>query len=138
MGLFKSSHKQSGIDGGKTIVAQGCTINGELHVSGSLHVDGHIEGVVHSAQNLSIGQAGQVNGLVQAQIVYLSGCLEGKVECQALEILSTGRFTGELVSGELTIERGGKFVGQSYEQPADASVMEASIGQIESRKIVKE
>jgi len=106
-----------------------------MQVSGSLHVDGKIDGVVNAEHNLSVGKAGQISGLVQAQVIYLSGCLEGKVQCQGLEILSSGHFTGELVSGELTIERGGKFIGQSYEQTSNEPIMGNPVGQIESKKI---
>lgn len=109
-----------------------------MQVSGSLHVDGQIDGVINAEQNIAIGKAGQITGLVQAQIIYLSGSLEGKVQCQGLEILSSGRFTGELVSGELTIERGGKFIGQSYEQTNSEPIVGNSVGQIESKKDVKE
>lgn len=35
--------------------------------------------------------------------------------CERIEILATGKLVGELISGELTIETGGKFIGQSRE-----------------------
>ncbi|WP_052501411.1 bactofilin family protein [Thiomicrospira microaerophila] len=140
MGLFKSSDTKSSGDGGKTIIAESCTITGDLQLAGSLHVDGRIEGSVQTALDISVGQNGQINGLVQARVIYLSGCLEGKVRCQGLEVLSNGRFLGELISGELTIERGGKFIGQSFEQPdADTTALfDGEVGQIESKKTENE
>jgi len=45
----------------------------------------------------------------------LSGVLEGKVACERIDILSSGKLLGELVSGEMTIEVGGKFIGERRE-----------------------
>lgn len=41
--------------------------------------------------------------------------LEGKVTCERIDILSSGKFIGELISGEVTIEAGGKFIGECRE-----------------------
>lgn len=65
--------------------------------------------------DIVIGPKGSLTGLVKARSIYLSGQLEGKVACERIEILATGKLMGELISGELTIESGGKFVGHSRE-----------------------
>lgn len=80
-----------------------------------MHVDGHIDGIVETSYDISIGQNGSLNGLIKARSIFLSGKLEGKVACERIEILETGKLVGELISGELTIETGGKFIGQSRE-----------------------
>lgn len=84
-------------------------------MQGALHVDGHIDGIVETSYDISIGQNGSLNGLIKARSIFLSGKLEGKVACERIEILETGKLVGELISGELTIEAGGKFIGQSRE-----------------------
>jgi len=80
-----------------------------------LHVDGRIDGIVETRFDIVIGPKGSLTGLVKARSIYLSGQLEGKVACERIEILATGKLMGELISGELTIESGGKFVGHSRE-----------------------
>jgi cytoskeletal protein CcmA (bactofilin family) len=84
-------------------------------LQGALHVDGRIDGIVETRFDIVIGPKGSLTGLVKARSIYLSGQLEGKVACERIEILSTGKLMGELISGELTIESGGKFVGHSRE-----------------------
>ncbi|UQB42847.1 polymer-forming cytoskeletal protein [Thiomicrospira microaerophila] len=116
MGFFKSGNQKSSREGGKTIIAQSCTLNGELHLETSLHVDGKIEGHIESLNDISIGKMGHVIGFISAKTVYLSGRLEGKVHCSALEILEGGCFMGDLITGALTIEQGGRFIGQSMDQ----------------------
>src|SRR5690554_6169968 len=103
MGIFKSGDQRPRREGGKTIIAEGCAINGEIsNLQGSLHVDGHIEGIVETSFDVSIGHNGSISGMVKARSVFLSGELDGKIACERIEILSTGRLMGELISGELT------------------------------------
>ncbi len=88
-----------------------------------MHIDGCVEGVIDSAFDVSIGLSGQVSGLVKARTIVLSGTLEGKVACEGVDILKTGKLIGELISGELTIETGGKFIGQSHEMTEGGMVV---------------
>lgn len=116
MGFFKSSRRQARQEGGKTIIAEGCLIKGEVaDLKGALHVDGHIDGIINSEYDLSIGQTGHVSGLIKAKQIVLSGILEGRVACESIEILPTGKLMGELISGKFSLEVGGKFIGQSHE-----------------------
>ncbi len=41
--------------------------------------------------------------------------MEGKVACETMEILKDGKLCGELVCGEMLVEAGGKFIGESRE-----------------------
>jgi len=88
-----------------------------------LHIDGCLEGIVDSGFDVSVGVSGQVTGLVKARSVVLSGTLEGKVACEKIDILRTGKLIGELISGELTVETGGKFIGQSHEMTEGGMVV---------------
>lgn len=124
MGIFKSKRGQNRKEGGKTIVAEGCVISGELtELQGSLHIDGRIDGVIDSEFDVSIGTTGKVSGLIKARSIVLSGLLDGKVACEKIDILHTGKLIGELISGELTVETGGKFIGQSHEMTEGGMVV---------------
>jgi len=80
-----------------------------------LHIDGRVDGVIDSNYDLSIGNTGHVTGLVKARSVVLSGTFEGKIACESIDILSTGKLIGELICSEFIVETGGKFIGQSHE-----------------------
>lgn len=106
-----------------------------------MHVDGHIDGIVETSYDISIGQNGSLNGLIKARSIFLSGKLEGKVACERIEILETGKLVGELISGELTIETGGKFIGQSRELSESGIIVgveDEKPAQIEKPKFGKE
>ncbi|WP_235585234.1 polymer-forming cytoskeletal protein [Thiomicrospira sp. XS5] len=80
-----------------------------------MHIDGHIDGIIETDYDVSIGDKGIVTGLVKAKTIVVSGTLEGKVACESIDILSTGKLLGEVVCGEMMIESGGKFIGESRE-----------------------
>ncbi|WP_237261076.1 polymer-forming cytoskeletal protein [Thiomicrorhabdus immobilis] len=92
-------------------------------LKGSLHIDGRVEGIIDSQFDVSIGTSGQVSGLVKARSIVLSGVLDGKVACEKIDILQSGKLIGELISGELTVETGGKFIGQSHEMTEGGMVV---------------
>ena len=124
MGFFKSSRRHARQEGGKTIIAEGCFISGEIaDLTGALHIDGRIDGIIDSGYDVSIGESGHVTGLIKAKQIVLSGILEGKVACESIEILATGKLIGELICGEFTLETGGKFIGQSHEMTEGGMVV---------------
>ena len=124
MGIFKSKRQPNRPVGGKTIIAEGCVISGEItELKGALHIDGRVDGIIDSEYGVSIGVNGHVNGLVKAKSIVLSGVLDGKIACEKIDVLSTGKLIGELVCSEVTIETGGKFIGQSHEMTEGGMVV---------------
>ncbi len=79
--------------------------------------------MIDSDHDLSIGQEGYVTGLVKAKKVVLSGVFEGKMICENIEVLSTGKLIGDLVCNEFVVETGGKFIGQSHEMTEGGMVV---------------
>lgn len=88
-----------------------------------MHIDGRIDGIIDSTFDLSVGESGYVTGLVKARRVVLSGVFEGKIACESIDVLSTGKLIGELICEEFTIETGGKFIGQSHEMTEGGMVV---------------
>jgi cytoskeletal protein CcmA (bactofilin family) len=124
MGIFNSKRKSNRAEGGKTIIAQGCLITGEItDLKGPLHIDGKVEGVIDSEFDVSIGHSGQVTGVIKARNIALSGCLDGEINCQKIEILSTGKLIGDLICVDFTVEAGGKFIGQSHELTEEGMIV---------------
>ncbi len=82
-----------------------------------------MDGVIDSEHDLSIGKSGYVTGLVKAKNVVLSGVFEGKMICESIDILSTGKLIGELVCSDFVVETGGKFIGQSHEMTEGGMVV---------------
>lgn len=99
--------------GGTTLVAAQSHLNGSLTLSDNLHIDGRVEGSIDSKANVAIGESGRFEGEIKAKEVIVCGHLDATVDCQRLEIVASGHVTGEVVTDDLVIESGGRFIGQS-------------------------
>ena len=80
-----------------------------------MHIDGTLDGIIETDNDISIGRLGRIKGIVKAKIIIVSGTFEGKISCEKIEILATGKCLGEVICGEMLIEAGGKFIGESRE-----------------------
>lgn len=102
------------------MVAAGTKLVGDLTLTDSLHLDGHVQGTVRSEADLSIGESGRMEGDIEAQRVLVSGRMEGTVVADRLEIVAGGRVTGEVHVADLVIESGGQFNGSSHIRSKDS------------------
>ncbi len=105
-----------------TIITKGTTIVGNLVGNDSIHIDGDIEGSIKVDNIVVIGKSGVVNGDIEALKVISSGIINGSIECNDLEIMSSssvgyriyaqnvyvhGKIQGDMLCDELIIEQGG-------------------------------
>lgn len=111
-------------DPGITIIAEGSRLEGELSVQGALHIDGTFHGTVLQAENVSVGTAGSFNGRICAKHTLVSGTVDGKVECERIEITETGKVLGEVVCDDFVIEVGGRFFGTSHPRSGEARLLQ--------------
>lgn len=96
-----------------TIIAAGTKIKGDIVLSSSLHIDGEVEGIIHSDNVITIGPKGRVSGDVVAKSIVINGVFSGVAESNTVEILSKGNVKGKLIYSELTIEKGAAFDGET-------------------------
>ena len=111
MGIFGKANKRT-VQNGATVIAQGTCIIGGITTEGSVHIDGKFEGVILEADMISIGRTGEVIGDIKANNLIVSGLLDGKIDCNQVQILSEGKVIGNMKYNELIIEEDGKFEGQ--------------------------
>lgn len=78
-----------------------------------LHVDGELNGIIHSESIVVIGKNGNLKGELKADKIVVNGFFEGELEASSLEILTGGVVIGDITINELSIESGGKFNGNS-------------------------
>lgn len=60
-----------------------------------------------------IGQSGTVEGEIKARRILVSGSFVGKIEAERLEIVASGKVTGEVSVAQLVVESGAHFNGTS-------------------------
>ena len=113
MGIFNKGNntKSTTTNSGTTIISEGSLISGELKFNGSVHIDGEVEGNIFCEKVVTVGKKGKVKGKITAEKIIVSGFVEGDADCTSIEIISGGKFIGEITYNEITIEPQGVFEG---------------------------
>lgn len=111
MGIFGGKHRVKGKSPATTLIAEGCTIVGQIQVENQLQIDGHVEGEIDAETQVKISKTGYVLGEITTDHLIINGYFEGVCRAEHIEILSSGSVNGEVYSDNLSIEAGGKFMG---------------------------
>lgn len=120
--------------GTPTLVAKGTCIVGEVHFSGSLEIEGQVNGNIQAAKDdaescVRILDTGVVIGEVRAPFVIVSGRIEGDIHAsKQVELASRAVVKGDIHYALLEIEKGaqvnGGFVQASEQNLAPGSAKE--------------
>ena len=106
-----ASARQAKTGGGvPSIISPDLTITGDLHSSGDIQVDGTVKGDV-TADTLTIGEHGQVEGKVRGERVRVCGTIEGEIEGGTVTLAASARMLGDIVHDSLAIEPGAHLEG---------------------------
>lgn len=113
MGLFGKHAGDQGQQSITTVIAQGCTVNGHVRLSGDIQIDGYVEGKIACDRSVIISVSGRIKGEVTADKVIINGLFDGELYANSVEILPQGKAHGVIHSDDLSIERGGSFLGNT-------------------------
>lgn len=96
-----------------TLIAAGATLIGEISGDTDVMIEGTVEGKVHPAQDVTVGEAGVVRGEIDARNVRVAGRVQGNVKGkESVEILATGSLEGDVSSPGMVIGDGAFFKGR--------------------------
>jgi cytoskeletal protein CcmA (bactofilin family) len=109
-------------------VGQNCTINGTLNFTGTMRIDGQIEGQVVTSGMLIVGEGGRIHADIQAGVVVCGGAIDGNIMArERVQLLAPSVLTGTVRTPLLIIEEGAQFNGTcEMERPAPARRIEAT------------
>jgi len=94
-----------------SIVSEGFVITGDLHSSGTLHVEGKISGRI-TAQSITISPIGEVDGEVSCTALNIKGTFSGTAKCEDLVIASSSHVKGRIGYRFVTIGAGATVEGE--------------------------
>lgn len=107
----------------ETIIGQGTHIKGDMTFSGTMYIEGTIEGSVVAGNNddtLSIIQTGQVKGSIKAGNLIISGEVEGDIKASGkIEVAASARINGNIHYTNIEMEAGSQVNGQLIYQGSD-------------------
>jgi cytoskeletal protein CcmA (bactofilin family) len=94
------------------------SVTGDLETDGALRIDGRLEGSIHRADLIVIGQGASVVGDVTAREVIVGGAVTGNIfAAQRTELQSSGIVAGDIRSAAILVHEGGVVQGRLYIHP---------------------
>lgn len=107
------------IDSISSVLGESTRLDGKLVFSGTMRVDGRVEGEIVSEQQkgvhstLIVGEKARINGDIKVDTVINSGKIVGNVTAvQRVAIHDPGQLIGDVETSELTVEDGVIFNGR--------------------------
>lgn len=107
-----------------SVLGTGLTVKGGLSGSGGLRIEGALEGDIALRGLLVIGESGRVTCQeLRANTVIVAGAVRGDITAEKVEIRSTGRVWGNVVTASFATEEGAFLRGQiRMEEQVDIGV----------------
>jgi cytoskeletal protein CcmA (bactofilin family) len=106
-----------------TVIGKDTVVKGELKSTTDMLIEGRVEGQIQSANRVIIGESGDVEARVEAQVVTVRGTVRGDCEgTKKVEITSTGKVFGNIASRAIVVAEGATFKGASKMAQADPEV----------------
>jgi cytoskeletal protein CcmA (bactofilin family) len=101
----------------KSLIAQGTRIEGQVHFSEGLRIDGEVFGDVRASDEgaslLVVSESARVEGAVQAEHVIVNGSVLGPVHAlELLELQPKARIVGDVSYKALEMHQGAIISGQ--------------------------
>ncbi len=108
----------------ETFIGSNSTFKGEISTSGTLRVDGTLEGNI-TTDWLVLGEKGDIKGDVASNGVIVGGKIEGNVRAkEIIEVKNKGKVIGDILTPKLTIVEGGIIEGRTSMQQTGSKVVE--------------
>ncbi len=96
-----------------SVIGPGINWLGDLRGSGGIRIEGTITGEIAISGLVVVGESGKVEcDQLKADTVIVAGKVKGNITCQKLEIRSSGKVWGDVVTSSFSSEDGAFFRGQ--------------------------
>ena len=96
----------------ETLISQDTKVDGVIHASGTIRIDGIVVGGIDKAEGVIIGETGIVNGNISSVGVSLAGKAQGNIfASDRLELLPGSILNGDIKTTHLSISEGAHFNG---------------------------
>lgn len=93
-----------------SIISADMKVNGDIVTTGEVQIDGHVDGDV-TCGRLTVGETGNIKGMVNAGQALVRGRVEGHIEAGAVTLAQSAKVKGDVVHETLTIEPGAHIEG---------------------------
>lgn len=95
------------------LVGRDVRLNGVIHFEGTLRIDGHFEGEIHSKGVLDVGEHAVIKGTINVGALISSGKIKGTITAaEKVQLLKSAILVGEVHSPFFSMEVGAHIQGQ--------------------------
>jgi cytoskeletal protein CcmA (bactofilin family) len=121
-----------------SVLGSGVIWKGNLSGTGGVRIEGAFEGDIALRGLLVIGETGRVTcEHVRANVVIVAGAVRGDITAEKVEIRSTGRVWGDVVTAAFATEEGAFLRGQiRMEEQVDIGLATAPLDELAAGKSV--
>lgn len=118
--MFKSDTTSNSFSGNEknnsnqpeTIIGASVKVEGNFKGDGNLIIEGEVSGSIQTKHDVRVGEQAKVNATIECVNAYISGEVIGNISVQEkLELSSTARVTGDLITPVLQVNAGAKHNG---------------------------
>lgn len=110
------------VGSGYSLLDAQLSITGDLITTGSLRVEGRLDGSIRGADSVVIGVGAVITGDIEAREVIVGGTITGNVQAtERLELQATAIVTGDVRTGSVLVQEGGVVNGRVLMSPPSPS-----------------
>ena len=112
----------------QSVISSEVEITGTIKSSGSIRVDGKLDGELHCTGDAIIGKAAQIKGNIVVTSATIEGAVQGNITAKdRIEMKSSARVTGDIRAKRLSVEDGVTFIGRSEVNPSGSPLSAAPV-----------
>lgn len=103
----------------QSVIAADVEITGNVRCTGSLRIDGKLDGELNCTADALIGKNSTIKGNIVVNSVTVEGNVQGNITAKdRIEMKSTAKVSGDISAKRLAVEDGVTFIGRSEVNPA--------------------
>ncbi|MBU1693592.1 MAG: polymer-forming cytoskeletal protein [Verrucomicrobia bacterium] len=103
----------------QSVIAAEVEITGTVKTSGSIRIDGKLDGELNCGGDAVIGKSATIKGNLTVSTASIAGAITGNVTARdRIEMKSSARVMGDIKAKRLAVEDGVTFVGKSEVNPS--------------------
>jgi len=111
--MFKRRKKTTSAVAFNTLIGKNTEIDGNIRCYNAIRIDGILNGLVESDDDILIGETATISGNITGNSVYISGTIEGNVYAKSsIRLFSTSRICGDIQSSSIITDEGAVINGK--------------------------
>lgn len=107
----------------QTLITTDVEITGTVKSSSAIRMEGKLEGDMHCAADVVVGETARIQGNLNVNSITVFGQVHGNIVArERIELKPTARVVGDIKAKRLKVEDGVSFSGKSEVNPSGASI----------------